>query len=370
MKKVITLILIVALVVSLCAQVLPFANAANSNSAMAANIVALQSVYPEGTICTNSTPEFHVCVHWPGVLMSAQGCWGFAVLFVSKLYDLDLSKSLPVTYLEINKTMPNSYPKTSYSSARESLQIGDILAQVNPGHAMVVIDMDDTGVTIGEGNYSGRVHYGRHLSYEAIDQHLAYVFRIMPTETSSPSCPCFNFKDMPAEGSPEHEAIDWAYTHEPALTAGTSSITFSPDQIVTRAQALTFLWRAAGMPEPKTNSCRFLDVKPDAYYYKAVLWAMENGITSGTSHNMFSPKKTCSRAEILMFLYAALGRPACGDENPFSDVESGKWYAAAASWAWANDIETGENGMFSPHIACTRASTILYIYRALKHDEP
>ena len=365
MKKVISLILIVVLVVSLFAQVLPFANAANSNSAMAANIVALQSVYPEGTICTNSTPEFHVCVHWPGVMMSAQGCWGFAILFVSKLYDLDLSKSLPVTYLEINKTMPNSYPKTSYVSACESLQLGDILAQVNPGHAMVVIGMDDTGVTIGEGNYGGRVHYGRHISYEAIDQHLAYVFRILPPESTASSCPCSNFKDMPAEGTTEHEAIDWAYSHEPALTVGTSSTTFSPNETVTRAQALTFLWRAAGMPEPKTANCPFDDVSSDAYYRKAVIWAVENGITCGTSRNTFSPKKTCSRSEVITFLWRAMGSPSPYSESSYHDVPSGKWYSTPATWAQERAVEPGQSGYFGPNTACTRASTILYIYRAL-----
>ena len=343
------------------------AQASTQPSVTPAAINAVQQIYPEGTVCTNTTPEFRVCVHWPGVLMSAQGCWGFAILFVSKLYDLNLTKNLSVTYLEINKAMPKSYPKTAYSSARESLQVGDILAQVNPGHAMVIIAMDDNGVTIGEGNYGGRVHYGRRLSYAAIDQHLAYVLRILPPESAGSACPCSNFKDMPAEGTVEHEAIDWAYTHEPALTAGTSSITFSPEATVTRAQALTFLWRAVGMPEPATSVCPFVDVKSDAYYRKAVLWAVENGITSGTSRTTFSPGQTCSRAEILTFLWRAMGSPSYSHENSFTDVQNGKWYFCAASWAHDALVEVGENGSFHPKTPCTRAATILYIYRALEH---
>lgn len=365
MKKAISLILVFALVVSLLPQVLPFAYAASSETSITTGITNLQSVYPEGTTCTNSTPEFRVCVRRPGAIISAEGCWGFAILFVSKLYDLDLTKSLLVTYLEINKTMPNNYPKTSYFSARESLQIGDILAQVNPGHAMVIIGMDDTGVTIGEGNYGGRVHYGRHLSYEAIDQHLAYVFRILPPESDDSPCPCSNFRDMPAEGSSEHEAIDWAYTHKPQITVGTSSSTFSPDENVTRAQALTFLWRAAGMPGPKSTNCPFDDVSGDAYYRKAILWAVENGITCGTSRSTFSPGRTCSRSEVITFLWRAVGSPSPRSKGVYSDVPSGKWYSASAAWAQERAVEPGQSGFFGPNTACTRASTILYIFRAL-----
>lgn len=364
LQKLVALMLCIVLVLSI--SILP-AQAAGSDLNVSAEIEVLMQIYPEGTVCTNSTPEFHVCAHWPGVLMSAQGCWGFAILFVSKLYNLNLTKNLSVTYLEINRTVSGYYPKTPYASARESLQVGDILAQVNPGHAMVVIAMDDSGITIGEGNYGGRVHYGRRLSYAAIDQHLAYALRILPQESAGANCPCSNFKDMPAEGTAEHEAIDWAYTHEPALTAGTSSITFSPDKTVTRAMALTFLWRAVGMPEPTTSVCPFTDVKNDAYYRKAVLWAVENGITSGTSRTTFSPGQTCSRAEILTFLWRAMGSPSYSQDNTFTDVQSGKWYFSTASWAHDALIEVGENGSFHPKTPCTRAATILYIYRALEH---
>ncbi len=365
MKKVISFILVIVLVTSLFAQTLPLAHAASPESSAPLSIAAVQQIYPEGIACTNTTPEFHVCVHWPGVMISAQACWGFAILFVAKLYDVDLTKSLSVTCLEINKTMSKYYPKIPYSSAKESVEIGDILAA--PGHAMVVIAKDSTGVTLGEGNYGGRVHYGRHLSYDSIDNGINYILRIFPPENADSDCPCSNFRDMPAEGSPEHEAIDWAYTHEPRLTVGTGSITFSPDQTVMRAMALTFLWRAAGMPKPRSTWCPFGDVPGDAYYHQAVLWAVENGITSGTSRTTFSPSKTCSRAEILTFLWRAIGSHAYSYENSFTDIKNGKWYFSAASWAYDALVETGENGRFLPNTPCTRASTILYIYRALEH---
>lgn len=360
-KKTIAVMLCIVLALGLFA--FP-AQAATQPTVTPTQIAAVQQIYSEGTVCTNSTPEFRVCVHWPGVMISAQACWGFAIVFVAKLYDLDLTKNLSVTCLEINKTMPKYYPKTPYSSAQESVEIGDILAA--PGHAMVVIAKDSTGVTIGEGNYGGRVHYGRYLSYDAIDNGINYILRIFPPENAGSDCPCANFGDMPVEGSPEHEAIDWAYTHEPRLTVGTGSITFSPNQTVTRAMALTFLWRAAGMPEPKSNSCPFDDVPGDAYYRQAVLWAVENGITCGTSRTTFSPGKTCCRAEILTFLWRAIGSPAYSCDNNFSDVKNGKWYFSAASWARDALVEAGESGRFLPNTPCTRASTILYIYRALE----
>lgn len=363
-RKFIALMLCIILALSLFA--FP-AQAATQPIVTPAQIASAQQIYPEGMACSNNTPEFRVCAHWPGVLISAQGCWGFAILFVSKLYNLDLTKSLSVTCLEINKTMPKYYPKTPYSSAQESVEIGDILAA--PGHAMVVIAKDSTGVTIGEGNYGGRVHYGRHLSYEAIDDGINYIFRMLPAAAGS-GCPCANFRDMPAEGSHEHEAIDWAYTHEPQLTVGTSSITFSPDQTVTRAMALTFLWRAAGMPEPRSSSCPFVDVPSDAYYRQAVLWAVENGITCGTSRTTFSPKKTCSRSEILTFIWRAIGSPSPQNDSTYSDAPHGKWYAAPAAWAQENAVEPGQNGLFAPHTPCTRASTILYIYRAFEGSSP
>ena len=364
LQKLVALIVCITLILS--ATILP-AQAATQPTVTPTQIAAVQQIYPEGTVCTNSTPEFHVCVRWPGVMINASGCWGFAIVFVGKLYDIDLTKNLSVTCLEINKTMPKYYPKTPYSSAQESVEIGDILAA--PGHAMVVIAKDSTGVTIGEGNYGGRVHYGRHLSYDAIDDGINYIFRMLPAAAGY-DCPCANFQDMPAEGSPEHEAIDWAYTHEPRLTAGTSSINFSPDQTVTRAMALTFLWRAAVMPEPRSSSCPFVDVPSDAYYRQAVLCAVENGITCGTSRTTFSPKRTCSRSEIITFIWRAMGSPSPKNTSTYSDVPYGKWYATPAAWAREHAVEPGQNGLFAPHTPCTRASTILYIYRAFEDSSP
>ena len=180
-------------------------------------------------------------------------------------------------------------------------------------------------------------------------------------------CPCAHFVDMPEVETPEHEAIDWAYSHLPyQITAGMDAAHFGTDEIVTRAQAMTFLWAAEDKPAPKIATSPFTDVKMKKWYAKPILWAVENGVTVGTGDNKFSPNKTCNRAEMLTFLYAALGKPGYTAENPYSDVSSGKWYRDAAIWAYENGVEQGEDGCFHYDTPCTRASTVLYIYRALE----
>ncbi len=367
LKKMIAL----ALCAILAAGALSFpAQAAGATPIISVNIASVQQAYPEGMICTNTTPAFRLTLRGPGYVMSAQGCWGFAIRFVADLYGVNTADRVPATWLEINKTVSSNYQKEPYVSARECLHIGDILAAVNPSHAMVVIAMGDDGVVLAEGNYGGQVHYGRTLSYDVIDANIAYIFRITPPVTlgaTKTECPCSQFLDMPAEWTPEHEAIDWAFSYYPtAITKGTSSSTFSPSDTVTRSQALTFLWRAFGAPEPTSMDCPFVDVDRKAFYYKAVLWGIEKGITNGTSKTTFSPEQNCSRAEIVTFLYAAFGRPSCNANTRYADVKAGKWYDRPAAWARDNGIEFGENGSFHPRTDCTRASTILYIYRALE----
>ena len=180
-------------------------------------------------------------------------------------------------------------------------------------------------------------------------------------------CPCAQFEDMPAYGTPEHEAIDWAFTHEPyQVTAGMSATRFGTGETVTRAQAMVFLWAAMGKPAATSTENPFEDVQAGKWYTDAILWAVEKGITSGTDATHFSPNKTCNRGEILTFLYATKERPAYTIDNPYTDVPENKWYEPAALWAYENGIEKGENGQFNYRTDCTRDSTVLYIYRALE----
>ena len=168
-----------------------------------------------------------------------------------------------------------------------------------------------------------------------------------------------------ATGSYYEDAVDWAV--ENGITKGTDDTHFSPDGICTRAQAVTFLWRAAGSPEPETRAMPFTDVPVGSYYYDAVLWAVENGITKGTSETMFSPDATCSRAQIVTFLWRSEKSPAAGTANPFADVKSTAYYAGAVLWAVREDITKGTTSTtFSPDADCSRAQIVTFLWRCKK----
>ena len=169
------------------------------------------------------------------------------------------------------------------------------------------------------------------------------------------------FIDVPA-GSYYEDAVVWAV--EKGITTGTSATTFNPNGICTRAQIVTFLWRAAGSPGPKTMS-GFSDVPADSYYAKAVAWAVENGITGGTGDGKFSPDAACTRAQAVTFLWRANGSPAVGGNAAFSDVAANAYYAAAVKWAEKNGITGGiGGGLFGSDNTCTRAQIVTFLYRA------
>ncbi len=151
------------------------------------------------------------------------------------------------------------------------------------------------------------------------------------------------------------------------ITTGTSATTFGPERTCTRGQVVTFLWRACGSPEPTTTDNPFTDISPDAYYYKAVLWAVENSITQGTGKGKFSPDKGCTRGQAATFLWRAQGEPTPVDStNPFSDVTEGDYYYTAVLWAVENAITQGTGkGKFSPDNSCTRGQIVTFLYRAL-----
>ena len=168
------------------------------------------------------------------------------------------------------------------------------------------------------------------------------------------------FYDVP-NGAYFYEAVKWAV--DKGVTNGLSDTMFGPYESCTRAQIVTFLWRAAGSPEPKTASS-FTDVPANAYYAKAVAWAVENGITNGMTATMFAPDATCTRGQSVTFLYRALKGTASGSAN-FTDVKSDAFYADAINWAVANNVTNGtSNTTFSPNADCTRAEIVTFLYRA------
>ena len=157
----------------------------------------------------------------------------------------------------------------------------------------------------------------------------------------------------------------WAV--QQGITNGISATEFGPNANCTRGQIVTFLWRACGSPEPQKTENPFTDVKFTDYYYKAVLWAVESGITNGMSATTFVPDATCTRGQVATFLWRAQGKPApASGNNPFKDVKSGEYYYNAVLWAVENNITNGTGiDTFSPDASCTRGQIVTFLYRAL-----
>ena len=171
------------------------------------------------------------------------------------------------------------------------------------------------------------------------------------------------FKDVPVDAY-YYEAVKWAA--EKGITGGVGNGLFAPNQPCTRAQIVTFLWRAAGSPAPKSMSS-FADVPADAFYAKAVAWAVENGITGGTGDGKFSPDATCTRAQSVTFLYRAAGSPKVSSSAEFGDVATNAYYADAVAWAAKNGITGGiGGGLFGSDNDCTRAQIVTFLYRSVK----
>ena len=171
------------------------------------------------------------------------------------------------------------------------------------------------------------------------------------------------FSDVSNPSDYYYTPVYWAADHN--ITSGTAPGIFSPHKVCTRGQVVTFLWRAKGSPRATNRRNPFRDVSGSSYYYESVLWAVEKNITSGTSANMFSPDAPCTRGQVVTFLWRAMNRPAGGSAS-FSDVSGGSFYADAVRWAVQSGVTSGTSaGAFSPNAPCTRGQVVTFLYRAL-----
>ena len=174
------------------------------------------------------------------------------------------------------------------------------------------------------------------------------------------------FEDV-KEGKYYYDAVLWAISQTPPVTNGTDETHFSPNKTCTRGQVVTFLWNAMGQPAPDPNDNPFVDVKPGKYYTDAVLWAYQTGVTTGTDATHFSPGKDCTRGQVVTFLWNAMGKPEPeSTANPFTDVKEGKFYYKAVLWAVENGVTNGTSDTtFSPNKTCTRGQVVTFLYNAL-----
>ena len=164
-----------------------------------------------------------------------------------------------------------------------------------------------------------------------------------------------------------YDAVLWAISQEPPVTKGTDDIHFSPNKTCTRGQVVTFLWNAMGQPEPSSTTNPFVDVKKNKFYYKPVLWAVENGITKGVDATHFNPNGECTRGQVVTFIWKAMGSPApTNTNNPFTDVKKNKFYYKPVLWAVENGVTSGTTATtFSPDKTCTRGQVVTFLYNTL-----
>ena len=209
---------------------------------------------------------------------------------------------------------------------------------------------------------------------EAVQPGVRYEYRVRPLSgttfggySNSVTLPHANpFTDVKAN-SYFRDAVLWAYYHNPQITSGASETTFGPKKTCTREQIVTFLWHAMGDPTPETAENPFTDVKKKHYFYKAVLWAVESGVTSGVDDNLFGVGQPCTRAQAMTFLWNALGKPEPTiTENPFKDVKKKQYYYKAVLWAVENGITSGvDSETFGVNQSCTRGQIVTFLYKAL-----
>ena len=260
-------------------------------------------------------------------------------------------------------TAPESYPVTAPAQPEHgSISISP--SKASEGETVTVTVKPDDGYTVEtvtvtdqNGNKIPVTNLGNgKFTFKMPDSTVEIKAVIVPMAANP-------FVDVPGNAY-YADAVSWAVAN--GITSGTTATTFSPNASCTRAQAVTFLWRAAGSPEPASTRNPFTDVKSSAYYYKAVLWAVEKGITVGTTDTTFSPNATCTRAQIVTFLWRDSGSEAVQTAVPFEDVKRGMYYYNAVTWAVKNGITSGTTATtFSPNNDCTRAQIVTFLYRFL-----
>ena len=293
----------------------------------------------------------------------------------------------------------------------DDIMVGDNLLAY--GHEVVVLEVYKDCVVVCEGNYNETMHWGRILTREEVDGFYDILTRY-PEGTQAPEREYYNTSGEPDDTPCEHKwsrwnvtnptsqkeglrtrecevcgekeqeilpklsgafqdvpetqyyalPVDWAVQNN--ITTGVGGDKFAPNNNCTRGQIVTFLWRAAGEPEPTSTANPFKDVKSSDYYYKAVLWAVENGITNGLNATSFGPNEVCTRAQVATFMWRAQNKPEAAGENPFVDVKSSDYYYDAVIWAVENGVTTGTSATtFAPGATCTRGQIVTFMYRAI-----
>ena len=288
-----------------------------------------------------------------------------AVFTITKFSTFELSGT--ITYVEPSSGSGSSSSSRRYDVSAPSVKHGDVTVSpktASKGDTVTITVKPDSGYVLETLTVTDK--NGNELTLKDKDNG-KYTFtmpagKVEVKATFMEDNSMLNFfYDVP-NGAYFYEAVKWAVKN--GITNGVGNDLFAPEQPCTRAQIVTFLWRAAGSPEPKNTAAGMTDVVPGSYYAKAVAWAVENGITTGTAEGTFSPDATCTRAQAVTFLARAQNAKATG-KTAFSDVPADSYFADAVAWAQANGVTTGTSETtFSPDSDCTRAQIVTFLYRA------
>ena len=250
----------------------------------------------------------------------------------------------------------------------DQLQAGDLIRFRNDTHSIWVTAVDGDTVTYADCNFTGKcqIRWDGQLSKTTIQESLSYILSPdqvtpAPDPNPEPDPDPSPFADVKADQF-YYTPVLWAV--ENGITLGVDATHFKPNDSCTRGQVVTFLWRAAGCPAPAGTECPFGDVVPDQYCYQAVLWAYENEIALGVSGNLFNPEGTVTRGQVVTFLWRAMGQPPAETENPFQDISEDRFYYSAVLWAVQSGITNGmEAGQFKPEDNCTRGQVVTFLHR-------
>ncbi|MEY8230887.1 S-layer homology domain-containing protein [Oscillospiraceae bacterium 50-16] len=266
------------------------------------------------------------------------------------------SKSDPIYGIQLPSHITGGTVQVSPTRASKDQRIN---LTVTPGRGFEIAELSVAGSQGNTLELTGKSDTQYTFTMPASEVTVNVSFRPISAPTSPVRA---SFSDVPSSAY-YYDAVQWAV--ERGITSGIGNDTFSPDAPCTRAQIMTFLWRASGSPEADADTV-FTDVSANAYYAEAVQWAVSNGITSGTGANVFSPDAPCTRAQAMMFLYRAEKSPAVSGEVPFGDVSPDAYYADAVNWAVEKKITGGTSETtFSPEKTCTRGQIVTFLYAAL-----
>ena len=268
-----------------------------------------------------------------------EGCDFFETRPIEKLVYIEPTSPVGPNYYTITNEVKGL--EVSHERAKAGQRIYMTLEDTLDIDEIIVIDSNDDELEIKEDDNG-------------------YYF-VMPARNVTVTRELPSFIDV-VPGAYYYDAVEWAV--ENGITNGMTATTFGPDLVCTRAQVVTFLWRAAGCPEPTSTVMPFVDVAPGAYYYDAVLWAVEKGITNGMTATTFAPNATVTRAQTVTFLWRSEGMEYADGQNVFVDVPADTYYTEAVQWAVENGITNGTSATtFSPANGCTRAQIVTFLYR-------